>query len=234
MTVVALHGFLGHSSDWRRVREALPLLNWLVPDYVSEPSLSPERVSLERWGEAFHQWLIARVKGPVVLVGYSQGARLALHALERNPSSFSKVIFISARPGLPELEKPARLVIDESWAKRFEADPWSDVLKAWNAQPVFGGGIEEPVRLESLEARRSAAACLRAWSVANQKDFVPLLKDHREKVILVAGERDLKYLELTKALAEEGLDVRIARNSGHRVLFDAPTALASVISSAFS
>lgn len=231
VTAVALHGFLGRGSDWHALRSAFPSWTWLTPDYAFDSLLAPSRAGLTQWGDAFHRWLGQNAGSePVILIGYSQGGRLALHALEKNPEAFKKVILISAQPGLPESEKSARLANDEAWARRFENDPWKDVVASWNRLPVFVGGDAEPERPESPEARRAAADSLRAWSVGRQNDFRSLMREQRDRLILVAGERDPKYAEMTKALASEGFETHIVKNSGHRVLFDAPAALATITS----
>lgn len=228
--IVALHGFLGSAADWDAVRAAASGPEWIVPEYARDPRLSPVNATLDSWGGNFVDWLRREgIDGPVDLVGYSQGGRLALHALAASPASFRRVILVSANPGLPEDERGRRLANDEAWARRFENDSWEETVAAWNAQPVFAGGAAEPARPESAAARATAAASLRCWSLARQRDFRPSMRAWTDKLLLVAGARDAKYAETTKALAAEGLRTEILEGSGHRVLFDEPVGLARLI-----
>lgn len=235
VTVVALHGFLGEPSDWDRARKSARHLKWVVPDCAGHPQLSPFAADLKTWGDAFHNWLDGQdIHGPILLTGYSQGGRLALHAFERNPSRFARLMVVSAHPGLPEADEAARkerLQKDEDWAKRFEKDDWSAVMKSWNLQPVFLGGELEPDRRESRDARRRAAACLRRWSLGLQKDFRSLIDREGRRIEIVAGDRDTKFSRLTEELKHgvPELLVHSVEAAGHRVLFDQPAVLGALI-----
>jgi 2-succinyl-6-hydroxy-2,4-cyclohexadiene-1-carboxylate synthase len=58
------------------------------------------------------------------------GGRLAMHALLESPELWSAAILVSANPGLPAADHPGRaqrMASDESWARRFESDPWEQV-----------------------------------------------------------------------------------------------------------
>ena len=68
-----------------------------------------------------------------VLLGYSMGGRLALELLQRE--RFAKAVIISAGLNVPD---PARVARDEEWARRFESEEWSSLMRAWNAQDEIG------------------------------------------------------------------------------------------------
>ena len=67
-----------------------------------------------------------------VLVGYSMGGRLALQALI-DGAPFDRAVIISAGLNLEE-NRDERRARDEAWARRFESDPWDEVIRDWNAQ----------------------------------------------------------------------------------------------------
>lgn len=235
MTLIALHGFLGEPSDWNRVAELVPGAEWATPDYTRDPLLTPDRAPLGEWGDAFARWLVRenKTENPV-LVGYSQGGRLALHALERMPGFFRRVILVSAQPGLPDgdfIGRTARRTHDETWALRFERENWADVLEAWNSQPVFAGDRNEPARPERVDSRKLAAACLRRWSSSGQRDFRPLIAREAARITWVVGENDRKYSDLAGELGRTipALETRRIPACGHRVPFDAPEALAAIL-----
>src|ERR1041385_1856831 len=92
-----------------------------------------------------------------VLLGYSMGGRLALQALIEG-ANFDRAVIVSAGLNLEEGRDERRARVD-AWAKRFESDPWDDVMRDWNAQPVFGGHVLP--RFESDYDRHELARQLR-------------------------------------------------------------------------
>ena len=188
--------------------------------------------SFEAWATHFNQWACRQMVSPRTLVGYSLGGRLALHALASQPELWSRIIIVAAHPGLQSpVEKAERLANDESWAQRFIIEEWSTLLGSWNSQGVFAGSVKEPERREQAYSRESLAKALRIWSLANQGDLRQVISDHQDKITWVVGERDEKFKAIAvelKAMAPK-LNLQIVKNSGHRVLFDAPQELGQLL-----
>lgn len=239
-----LHGFLGRPQDWSAVVEGLPKndhLRCFVPDYFNEANLSP-RHNFEEWALNFNSWVQSCVN-PLdrnILIGYSLGGRLAIHALMQNPTLWSKVALVSMNPGLAEetcdggtaiSSREQRWKNDLLWADKFSKNTWDEVLKEWNSQGVFAGSLLEPVRLEKDYDRTLLSAALTEWSLARQKNMVPTLKQHCDKVLWIVGEIDKKYVELTSDLLNEISDLKVTQipDAAHRVLFDKPQALRVII-----
>jgi 2-succinyl-6-hydroxy-2,4-cyclohexadiene-1-carboxylate synthase len=220
-----LHGFLGRGQDWSALRAAciaagLPEL--ATPDLFSAEPFGPRAVTLAAWGH----WLaehVARLDPDPVLVGYSLGGRLALHALLAPEAAWRAAVIVSAHPGLEtEAERIRRRDEDERWARRFTRDPWDALLTAWNARDVFAGApaVHRP---ESAYDRPALAAALRHWSLGAQEPLFNRLREIRRRVLWIAGERDERYVTLGRAAAE-GLwrgEMRVAPGAGHRVPWDA-------------
>jgi len=122
-----------------------------------------------------------------VLIGYSMGGRIALRILESR--RFAKAVIISAGLNAPDEARRAR---DEEWARRFEREEWSSLMRDWNAQPVFGGHHVE--RREEDYDRAELARALREHSPAVLPP--PQLERIETPVLWVAGERDAKYVEI--------------------------------------
>lgn len=239
-----LHGFLGRPQDWSSVVEGLPSsdhLRCFVPDYFNEANLSP-RHSFDDWALNFNSWVQSCVNllDRNILVGYSLGGRLALHALMQSPTLWSKVALVSMNPGLVEetsngssssSPREQRLKHDLLWANKFSKNNWGEVLKEWNSQGVFAGSLLEPVRLEKDYDRTLLSAALTEWSLAHQRNMVPILKQYHDKVLWIVGEIDKKYVELTTELLNEIPDLKVTQipSAGHRVLFDKPQALQVII-----
>ncbi len=115
--------------------------------------------------------------------------------------------------------------------KNFLKAPWEMVIRNWNAQPVFGGGENEPVRSEKEYSRESLSLALTQWSLAQQKNMRSLVQRAARQIVWIVGERDEKYVEMSRHLQEEipGLRVKSVRGSSHRVLFDNPKELSEQI-----
>ena len=111
-TVVFLHGFLGAAQDWDPLTAALSrgrrCLALDLPGHGASsvqpaaPDGEGSALSMEAVAGAVAALLEAEGAGeePVVLVGYSMGARLALHLAARHPALFSKVAVVSGTPGI--------------------------------------------------------------------------------------------------------------------------------------
>jgi len=148
-----LHGFLGRSQDWDLV---LPRsLDSICYDLFSGQA-DPIPQSLLEWG----RWVnlkassVAQEGRPKdrikargsenILLGYSLGGRIGLHAILDEPDLWKVAVIVSAHPGLPELGGPelaggpraaapgpaapgsraedrrVRLEADQKWAVRFK------------------------------------------------------------------------------------------------------------------
>lgn len=153
-----------------------------------------------------------------VLVGYSMGGRLALELLQRR--RFDKAVIISA--GLNALDE-ARRARDEEWARRFEREEWSSLMRDWNAQEVFGGHVVE--RHERDFDRGELARQLRESSPAVLPP--PLLESIETPVLWIVGERDAKYVAIGRRAVERlpHAELWVCPGAGHRVPWEQPEAL---------
>jgi 2-succinyl-6-hydroxy-2,4-cyclohexadiene-1-carboxylate synthase len=221
-----LHGFLGLGADWEPLRLAcagagLPPVR--APDLFGAEPFGPRAGSMAAWGA----WLAAHVaqQDPEpVIVGYSLGGRLALHALLAPAAAWRAAVIVSAHPGLEhEADRARRRAEDESWARRFARDPWDALLADWNAREVFGGASTAS-RPEHLYDRPSLAAALRHWSLGEQEPLIVRFGEVRRRVLWIAGERDARYLAQGRAAvaALPRGELRMAPDAGHRVPWDNP------------
>ncbi|MEM6910919.1 MAG: alpha/beta fold hydrolase [Verrucomicrobiota bacterium] len=211
-----LHGAVGSWRDWLPFRETLESLGqeWSLVDLWREP-----RISLEEWGTDFSR----RAEPDSLLVGYSLGGRLALHALLAEASPFRAGLIISAHPGLPSpAERSERGRSDQAWAEKARSLSWTEFLGAWSAQGVLAGQVE-PSDREALEPEREAiAASFENWSLGQQADLRPQLARCAKPLLWLTGERDGKFTRLGQELAGPLVEHRVLSKSGHRVPWEAP------------
>ena len=214
-TVIALHGFLGRGCDWDAVCVNSKCgLEWICPDLFSHGTAS------------FHPPATDR---PCWLAGYSFGARLALSWMQREPERWKGALLISANPGnfQSEQERAARQSADDEWAAAFRGDPWNELLDRWDAQDVLAGGAVTP-RRESDYDRSKLSVALREFSVAGQ--FTDPLR-LPSRLVWMAGARDGKFVTLQSSVREAGFPgtFTVVENAGHRLLIEAPEAVASAL-----
>lgn len=245
MRIFALHGFLGQASDFSNFFDHLQRetknsavffkdkLQWHSVDYLAHPALQPH-TPLAQWGSHFNRFIFNQNLGSEkkVLIGYSQGARLAMQAYENDPSFWDKLILVSGNPGIPVSERKIRLVHDEKWSEKFLKGDFMGNIRDWNLQSVFSGSKNEPLRHEGDYDKTLLSLALKNWSVAWQNDFsATLLKpEHSKKILVVVGGRDEKYKTTYGELNKKNprLQVCEIEDSGHRIIFDQPAKLAKV------
>lgn len=191
-----LHGFLGRGADWDFLRDAG--FDVRAPSLFSGDSLDDVKPAPDD-----------------VLLGYSMGARLALQLMRTY--GVDRAVLVSA--GLT-FHEPGRRELDETWASRFESEPWAAVTDAWNAQGVFGGRPNPLTRNEADFDRSKLAAALREWSPAAMHASLDL----NVPSLWIAGEHDPKYVDAAKRAVDKlrNAELWICPDSAHRVPWEQP------------
>ncbi|HEY8269683.1 MAG TPA: alpha/beta fold hydrolase [Pseudobdellovibrionaceae bacterium] len=236
--IISLYGFLGLPADWDLIRSYLmvsPLAHqfeWWSVDYMNTPGLDTE-CDFTAWAKNFNNSVQQKFAvGPRILLGYSLGGRLALHALKRNPELYDQAIFISTNPGLQsEKDKEERAKTDQRWSEQFLKTPWAELMSTWNAQAVFKDSLSEPLRLEAAYDREKLARALVEWSLARQEDFQEFILQRGSQILWACGEKDIKFASQAMELQRSSSQLRaeIFPRASHRVLFDQPHDLAQKI-----
>lgn len=217
-----LHGFLGRGADWNRLRTAWPsdLPALQTPDLFAGPPLA---ATLEAFGARLAADVAAADPAPLLL-GYSLGGRLALHALLARPALWRGAVIVSAHLGLEsDADRAARCAEDAAWAGRFRTDGWARLLAHWNAREVFGGRTVELERPESAYDREALATALTTWSLGTQAPLAPRLGELKAPVLWVAGADDARYVAQGRMAERSGSTIRLALapHTGHRVPWEA-------------
>lgn len=217
----ALHGFLGSPEDWLSLgflKHENFFAHHLFTDFPIQPFLS--------WAERFNQSVSAGIiPSNNILMGYSLGGRLGLHALLQNPDNWKAAIFISTHPGLKSFEtRRLRIAADEKWAERFEKEAWHSLMQAWNTQPVFTSDSFEFKRQESTHNRQMLSLALDVWSLGNQKDLSAELADLEQPVLWMVGSCDIELMNQARQLRFKHSKSKlcILSGAGHRAPWEQP------------
>lgn len=195
--MICLHGFIGRGADWDFLREAGFEIE--APSFFGGDALGSVKPAADD-----------------ILIGYSMGARLALHLMQTH--RVARAVLIGA--GIAPAE-PGRQEMDETWAKRFESEPWDSIVAAWNSQSVFGGRKNPLVRSEADYDRRALGAALRDWSPSVMHMNV---KDINVPTLWIAGEHDAKYRDAATRASQKlpSSELWICPDAGHRVPWEQP------------
>ncbi len=208
----------------------------LVPADLFGADWLPETQSLAEWADVSCRRIAQADAQPPpptgrYLLGYSLGGRLALHMALQHPLLWDGVVIVGANPGLDtEDTRLQRRRSDELWAQRFQAEPWADLLAAWDAQPVFAGKpASMPPRRETDFERARLAGALRRWSLGAQSPLWGPLEHFSRPLLWVAGAEDTGQAAFCRRLHDTvpGIQLWIADGAGHRVPWEQPQAFAA-------
>lgn len=211
-SLIALPGFLGRKEDWQNYSADCFGVNQFLPLDLLKAS------SLKSFAKIFNDKMAKTVTGPRILMGYSLGARLALHVLLDNPSLWTKAVLISGHPGLSSKEeKDARKKHDALWADEFLHAPWDVILAKWEEQAVFKTARHCFKREERDYSRASLAHCLTKYSLGMQEDLKPKIAKLNLPILWLTGQYDEKFSTIASSVVlRHQQSKKIALPGGHR------------------
>jgi 2-succinyl-6-hydroxy-2,4-cyclohexadiene-1-carboxylate synthase len=216
--LVLLHGFTQTGRLWGPFGERLAESHTLVAvDLPGHAGSDTVRADLPETAGFVAEAVQAAVgDGPSDVLGYSLGARVALHVLTESSFALGRVVLIGATAGIDDpVERDRRRTADDALADRLEAsDDVEDFMEEWLRGPLFE-------RLSSTAADRTErlrnsasglAASLRSSGTGTQAPLWDELHHVTTPVLALAGADDTRF-------AAHAL--RVART--------APQALASLV-----
>lgn len=211
MSVVLLHGFTQTGASWAPLLPHLATTSLIAPDLPGHGSAGQVRTDLAATADQ----LVDEFANPI-LVGYSMGGRLALHAAIRQPARVRGLVLIGATPGIADVdEREARRRSDAQLADHVEDIGVEAFLSEWLAQPLFA---TLPAASRTLVDRRTNTAdglawSLRTWSTGAQQSQWESLSLITCPVLLVTGSLDTKFTEIARRMQHA-----IGRNCRHVVI----------------
>lgn len=219
-TIALVHGFAGDPSVWRDV--AIPGAR-----AIALPGHGGGLV--QRGWDANLEVVASALAGCDAVVGYSLGARIALGLVATG--RIGRAVLIGVNPGISDDERPARRASDADWARVLRDDGIAEFVDRWAAQPLFA--TQARAAAERLAERRThrlrhdpeqLAQSLEQLGLAEMPDYRPNFP--RDRVTLIAGADDLKYVALARSL---GAPLETIDASGHDPTLEQPARLAGAI-----
>lgn len=177
--------------------------------------------------------------GPRPLLGYSQGARLALVTAVESPDDVSALTLISANAGIEDAaERLARTNRDEELAERIESIGIDAFVDSWTTAGItsldhLGGDYRAWDRsVRSENSASGLAGALRGYGQGAQPSLWNDLERLPMPVLLVVGEDDDRYRSINERMA--GLipdaELHVVDGAGHNPLADDPDSTTEVVS----
>ena len=228
--VVLLHGFAGTAHHWDRVAGAMPPADVeLRPlELADADPLTPEGAT---------RLVALRAPRRFVLAGYSMGGRVALHVALALGGRVSRLVLISASAGIEDhAARAQRRAADEALADAIEREGLERFIERWRAVPLFAGDPAWVGEAVAEDERRCSpavlAASLRGLGPGSMTPMWGRLSELRMPVTILAGARDVRYVEEGRRLAEGIADatLEIIPGAGHRLAIEAPEAVARAVS----
>jgi 2-succinyl-6-hydroxy-2,4-cyclohexadiene-1-carboxylate synthase len=222
--VVFLPGFMQHADAWSPVAAAV---GERYPSKI---------VDFSTWT---FDGRLGEIEGSTavgdVLVGYSMGGRLALHAALRAPGRYGGLVMVGVSAGIEDAgERGARARTDQELAAWIESHSIEEVVARWEDNLVFES--QPPALVAAQRPGRLAhspvdlALLLRS---AGQGALAPVwdrLRELRMPVLALAGEKDSKYREAAqrmRASAEASVEAGLIPGAGHAAHLEQPSLVAA-------
>lgn len=214
--LLLLHGFTGSRTSFATVQPALEqqfrVIRVDLPGHGESPL--PTRSGKDGFLETLDA--LGHVLDEVGaqdadIVGYSQGARVALgFALDR-PSRVGRLVLESGSPGLHRRkERIERRRADDALASRILEDGVDAFVAHWEALPLFEGLRRLPAPEQAaLRVRRTGstaeglAGALRCLGVGVQPDYWPLIWKLRCPTLLLTGGQDDKFTRIARRMSAD-------------------------------
>ncbi len=225
-----LHGFTQTRSSARRFRSILAgrheVLTLDLPGHGDAADLEASLADIA------HLVLDALPDEPLVLGGYSFGARVALHVALADPQRLSSLVLLGASRGIEDPhERSQRQHRDEALATHLDEVGTDAFLNEWLSQPLFatlGPNAESETRSPDAAGLSSS---LRSAGTGTQQWMGERLASIEVPTLAMAGALDTKFVAEARAIAEavaHGRFVTIA-GAGHAAHLEEPELVAATI-----
>ena len=228
--LVLLHGFTGSSESWRPFADdfarthrpiGVDLLGHGLSDSADDPACYRAEAAVRQLLALFDRLDV----GPVDLLGYSMGGRVALQLAAAAPERIRRLVLESASPGIVDpAERAARIKSDAALADFAEREGLAAFVDRWERVPLFASQARLPeevrARLRGQRLRgdaRGLAGSLRGFGAGVPGplwDRLPTMP-----TLIVVGALDEKYCAIGREMAARMPNARleVVPNAGHTV-----------------
>ncbi|XP_010551342.1 PREDICTED: protein PHYLLO, chloroplastic isoform X2 [Tarenaya hassleriana] len=218
--VLFLHGFLGTGEEWIPIMKGISgsacvrCISLDLPghgsSWVQSHGNEKPTFSMEMIAEMLCKVMEQITPEKFTVVGYSMGARIALYMASRSTDKVEGAVVVSGSPGLKDpVARKVRRAKDDSKAGMIVAHGLEIFLENW-----YNGGLWKSLRshphFRKIVASRlehddvvSLAKVLSDLSSGRQPSLWEELKECNANVLLVYGEKDVKFKQISSRMYHE-------------------------------
>ena len=228
--ITFLHGFTQTANTW------IPVLDTLSPDIaatlIDAPGHGSNINGKKSLTETAHDIAAAMPNG--MLVGYSMGARMALHTALLASSPVNRLVLISGTGGIDsETERAERRQADEQMASRIKEIGVPSFIDEWLSLPMFANlgtaAANIPERLRNTA--EGLADSLTFAGTGTQTPLWDALPQLTMPVLILAGANDTKFVAHGQRMHEliPNSSLHVVPDSGHTVHLEQPSVFAEIL-----
>ena len=211
-----LHGFTQTKESWLPVVESLTVKTEAT--LIDAPGHGDSSVDGRSLPESAND--VAETMPTGILVGYSMGARIALHTALQHPEKVHGLVLVSGTPGLRnESERVDRRTADEALAQHIEEIGVSLFITEWLSNPMFKGLSSQYADIpnRNTNTAQALADSLRCAGTGTQDPLWDQLKKLDMPVLVITGEHDQKFTDIGREMAAEipNCEYRLMSGVGH-------------------
>ena len=228
-----LHGFTQTSRSWNRYIDFIdPQQSIIRVDAPGHGGSSTVAADLTTTAQ-----MVVEQCGFGDYIGYSMGARLALHIALLHPKNVRRLVLVSSSPGLQSPnERLTRVQSDEKLAREIAEIGVATFVEKWLSGPLFAGLTSTPADIQDRLRNSSdgLASSLRLCGTGAQQSLWDRLPELKMPVLLIVGERDQKFLQIgheMKSRIGMSAELVVIENAGHSLHLEQPEHCQSVIAS---
>lgn len=229
--LVLAHGFTQTGRCWGDFGDALAARHRLVRvDLPGHGGSAAVRADLPASGD-----LLAAAGGdaPFDLLGYSLGARVALHAALRHPDRVRRLVLVGGTAGIEDpVARAARRARDDALADDLErSGDLEGFLRRWLAAPMFAR-LRAPALAERLRNTPAGlGSSLRLAGTGTQQPLWDTLPGLDVPVLVVAGAADVRFAAIGARMARAlpHAACSLVPGAGHAAHLEQPVLAAAIV-----
>jgi len=225
-----LHGFTQTHASWDTHRDFFRLTHaTLAPDLPGHGRSLDGAVSMAQMADQ----LAVAIEEPTILIGYSFGARLALHIALQHPDHVRGLVLVSATAGIEDLRsRQERVLADEALAERALQIGIEAFIDEWLSRELFAS-LTPNNNQRSLRCGNTAlglAQSLRFAGTGAQESLWDQLDQITCPTLVIAGQHDAKFVAIAQRLHEQIPQSELhILEAGHSVHIERPEAFLTLL-----
>lgn len=242
-TLLALHGFTGSALDFSPLLQTPPTHHWLACDLPGHGkrahATDPKHFTLQHCIDSIQTLQRSHQLNKPFILGYSMGARIALHYALAHPDEISGLVLISGSPGIQDpAEAEQRRRTDHTLATTIREKGIPHFLETWQQHPTLRSqqNIATSIKTE-MQIRRlkntteGLALSLEHLGTGELPSLWEKLKTFTRPTLLITGEEDLKFCKIAQQVQQlcPQATHQIIPQAGHTCHCEKPEATAQVI-----